>query len=214
MKKVVLILSVFFLGIVLFESCSKEKAIDSESGNPQVSEMMIKDADDSYNNSEVSEGDENNPFYVENDGLPEAYTIVETDMDDAGYKRGSVKKFFKCLLTLNLADTQIAAIRMGVRAFENCKFEDIRNHRDSLHRLLTRVDSLRKDLIDSFRSGALDRKDFQKGMKDLQKDFHAGMKGVRMKHSKHLRECYREFLAAVEDALTPRQWRAFVGCYR
>lgn len=206
-----------FIALVIgLASCQKETVStnsEMKSGSSSI-ELLINDADKSYKEMSYQEGDENLSFYVENDGLPEAYTLVETDLDDAGYKRGYVKRHFKCLVSLNLSDTQITDLRQIVRDYEDCKFQDLRDHRDTLHSLIRIKESARRDLVDSFRNGNMTKGDFKKAMNDVKKDFHMGIKGIRLNHSQHLRTCYKMFLTELQMILTQQQWDAFLDCYK
>lgn len=75
----------------------KEAATVVDNSAQYTSEALINDADVNYNNVVFTEGSETTEYSAENEGLPEVYTLVETDMDDAGFKRGIEKRFFTCL---------------------------------------------------------------------------------------------------------------------
>ncbi|HEY1046932.1 MAG TPA: hypothetical protein VGF79_10875 [Bacteroidia bacterium] len=193
--------------------CKKETVVADDSAQYQP-ELIINDADNSYNTDTYTGGDETTEFTVENEGLPESYTIVETDMDDAGYKRANVKRFFACMLKLDLSDTQIAMIRKSVKAFEACKFADIRDHRDSLSMLIKRSEGARKELISKLRNQTITKAQFEKSMQELREKFTLGLKKIKLSHAKQLKSCYDKFLRGMKEILTERQWKAFVNCYR
>ena len=198
---------------VTLTGCKKETATTDDSAKYDA-QLVIDDADNAYNNSNINEGSETSEFSAENEGLPEAYTIVETDMDDAGYKRANVKRLFVCLKKLDLTDSQIAKIRRYVRAYEACKAYDIQRHREAYAKLVIRVESLRKEYLAQLNNGKITKAQFAAKMKELRADFEQSLKAIKVSFAKNLKACYEKFMRSLKDILTDRQWRAFVDCYR
>lgn len=193
--------------------CKKEASTVDNSAQYDA-QVLIDEADNSYNAENITDGTETTSFAADNEGLPEAYTIVETDMDDAGYKRAEVKRFFACLLKLDLSDTQIARIRKNVRAYELCKAADIQNHREAYAKLVIRIENARKEYLAQLNNGKITKAQFEAKMKDLRADFVQSLKGIKATYAKSLRVCFDKFMRGMKEILTERQWKAFVDCYR
>lgn len=193
--------------------CKKEAQVVDDSAQ-YAEELMIDDADKSYNEVAITEGGEESEFSAENEGLPEAYVLVETDMDDAGFKRGIERRFFTCLKKLNLLDTQVAMLRKAVRAYEECKANDMRMHREAYAKLILRIEGARKELVTKLRLGKITKAQFEQGIKELRADFMESLRKIKMSYAKTLKACYEKFLRASRAAMTERQWKAFVDCYR
>ena len=174
---------------------------------------IVDDADVTYNDAVVAGGSETDAFFAENDGLPEAYVMVETDMDDAGFKRID-NRFFACIKKLNLTDTQAMKLRRAVRAYEECKAADIKAHREAYAKLTLRIENARKELLAQLRNGKITKAQFEDGMVKLRKEFETGLRYIKASYAKTLKACYYKFMSATKEILTPRQWKAFVECYR
>jgi len=194
-------------------SCKKETQMVDDSAKYDA-QLIIDDADNSYNAVTITEGTETTEFGAENEGMPEAYTLVETDMDDAGFKRGVDKRFFACLKKLNLTDTQVVQLRKALRAYEECKAVDISRHREAYAKLLLRVENSRKELIAQLKNGKITKAEFEQKMKALRADFEQSLKYIKASFAKTLKACYEKYMRANKEILTERQWKAFVDCYR
>jgi hypothetical protein len=206
-------LALVSFALLMVTGCKKETtAVDTSA--QYDAQLLISDADNAYNNTNVTEGTETTEFYAENEGLPEMYTITEEDMDSAGFKRTKEKRFFTCLKKLDLTDTQTKRIRMSVRAFEECKSADIRAHREAYAKLLTRIENLRKEYAAQLKNGKITKAQFEAKMKELRSDFETSLKVIKASYAKRLNACYEKFMRALKEVLTERQWKAFVDCYR
>ncbi len=206
-------LALALIMMIAVTGCKKETVIADDSAKYEA-QLIIDDADKSYNEVVVSEGGETTEFSAENEGLPEAYTLIETDMDDAGFKRGVDKRYFACLKKLNLSDTQVAQLRKALRAFEECKAMDIKRHREAYAKLLLRIENGRKELVAQLKNGKITRAQFEKGIQELRADFIKSLRYIKESYAKTLKACYEKFLRASREILTDRQWKAFVDCYR
>lgn len=201
--------------IMLFAvtGCKKE-AVVVEDNSKYEADAMINDADNSYNDVVITEGGETTEFSAENEGLPEVYTLIEMDMDDAGFKRGLEKRFLTCLKKLELTDSQAKRVRMAFRAFEECKANDIRLHREAYAKLLNRVEAQRKEYVAQLKNGKITKAQFEAKMKELREDFHTSLRYIKASFAKTLKACYDKFVRNLKGTLTDRQWKAFVDCYR
>ncbi|MDI1234632.1 MAG: hypothetical protein PSX81_10145 [bacterium] len=174
---------------------------------------IVDNADETYNDAIALGGNETDAFYADNDGLPEAYVMVETDMDDAGFKRAD-NRYFACIKKLNLSDTQAMKLRRALRAYEACKAADIKAHREAYVKLSTRIENSRKELVAQLRNGKITKAQFEEGMAKLRKDFEISLRYIKVSFAKNLKACYYKFMSATKEILTERQWKAFVDCYR
>lgn len=209
-------LALSLVTMLIVAGCKKESATPSSADNSAQYDatLLVNDADNSYTEVSVTGGDENTEFSSENEGLPEAYLLVETDMDDAGYKRGNLRRFFMCLKKLTLTDTQVAMIRKDLREYEACKASDIKLHREAYAKLVLRVNRSRQELVDDFKGGKITRAQFDQGMKDLRADFVKSLHDIKASYAKTLKACHEKFIRGIKDILTTAQWRDFVNCYR
>ena len=206
-------LALAVIAVLTVTSCKKETQQINDDAKYDA-QLIIDDADKSYNEVAINEGGENDEFSSDNEGLPEAYILVETDMDDAGFKRGVDRRYFACLKKLNLTDTQAAQIRKALRAYEACKAADIKRHREAYAKLILRIEAARKDLLAQLRAGKITKAEFEQGIKELRADFVKSLRIIKESFAKTLKACYDKFLRATKEILTDRQWKAFVDCYR
>ena len=209
-------LALSLVTMLIVTGCKKESTTPSSTDNSAQYDatLLVNDADNNYNEVTVAGGDENAEFSSDNEGLPEAYLLVETDMDDAGYKRGDLRRFFMCLKKLTLTDTQVAMIRHQLREYETCKAMDIKGHREAYAKLVIRINHARQELIDDLKGGKITRTQFEQGMKDLRADFIKSLHDIKASYAKTLRACHEKFIKAIRNILTPGQWKDFVDCYR
>ncbi len=208
-------LSILALGIIALVGCKKQTETVS-SNNDQYYEVaaITNDVDVAYNSADVIGGSETEQFAAVNDGLPEAYTLEEVDMDDAGFKRKKEKRFFTCLKKLNLSDEQAAKLRLKLRAYEECKAADVKKHREAVAALNLRTENARKELLAQLKNGKITKAQFEVKMKELRTKYENSLKEIKAAYAKTLRACYERFLGAVKEILTEKQWRAFIDCYR
>jgi len=206
--------------IILFAAvgCKKQTetialATDNAALFEAQSTAIVDNADVTYNDAVILGGSEIDAFYAENDGLTEAYAMVETDMDKAGFKR-SDNHYFSCIKNLNLTDTQAMKLRGALRAYEECKAGDIKAHREAYAKLTLRIENARKELLAQLRNGKITKAQFEEGMVKLRKEFETGLRYIKASYAKTLRACYYKFMSATKEILTERQWKAFVECYR
>ena len=194
--------------------CKKEAATLVDNSAQYTAEALINDADVNYNNAVFTEGTATSEYSADNDGMPEVYTLVETDMDDAGFKRGLEKRFFTCLKKLDLTDSQAHMLRRSLRAYEECKAADIKAHREAYAKLLARVEGQRKEYAAQLANNKITKAEFEAKMKALRQDFESSLKYIKTSFAKRLNACYDKFVRAMKEILTERQWKAFVDCYK
>ena len=206
-----------FCAILAFTiiGCKKNENIVTPSSTPTVeAQVLIDEADVAYNEVQVSGGSETEEFSSPNEGLPEVYTFIETDMDDAGFKRGIERKFFMCLKKLELGDTPVIKLRRALRAYEVCKAGDIKKHREAYVSLQTRTENVRKEYLAQLKNGKITKAQFEAKMKDLRALYEKSLKEIKVRYAKTLKACYDRFMKGVREILTDRQWKAFMECYR
>jgi hypothetical protein len=203
--------------ILMVSSCKKETQTATpatEDNTKYEASLLIDDADKSYMETNITGGTEDAAFTAENEGLAESYTFVETDMDDAGFKRGDAKRFFVCLKKLDLTDSQVVLLRRALKAYETCKAEDIRKHREAYEKLSDTIEHSRKELSTRLKLGKITKAQFEQQMKELRTHFEIALRRIKLSYAKTLRACYERYMRANKEILTERQWKAFVDCYR
>lgn len=204
-----------FVAMLALVSCNKTE-VSPVAQNDDASydaQLIIDDADVAYNEVNTAGGTEDEAFSAANEGLPEAYTLEEIDMDNAGYKRTD-KRFFACLKKLDLTDTQVMRVRKALKAYEACKAYDIQKHREAFAKLVIRVEAARKEYITQLKGGKITRAQFEDKMAALRKDFHESLRYIKTSYAKNLKACYDKYMRGIKEILTERQWKAFVSCYR
>ncbi len=196
--------------------CKKsENIVTPAATEPTIeAQVLIDDADVAYNDVEITGGSETEQFSTPNEGLIEEYTFVETDMDDAGFKRGVDKKFFACLKKLDHLDSQVSKLRHALKAYENCKIHDVLKHREAYKALHERTENLRKEYLAQLKNGKITKAQFEAKMKELRTKYENSLKEIKQTHAKNFNACYHKFMRAIKEILTEKQWKAFVHCYR
>lgn len=207
---------VFILGIALlinFASCKKETATPT---TPTTEDLIsvLDQTDKNYQEVEVIDGNEEQEFSSQNEGLAESYLLVEQDMDNAGYKRTVERRFISCIKKLDLTDAQVASLRSTLRQFEGCKAADVKKHREAYELLRKRIENIRQEALAKLKRGDITKAQFEEKMQMLRKDFVESLRKIKMSYASNLRMCYEKFLRGIKATLTDRQWRAFMECYR
>jgi hypothetical protein len=209
---------VFILGIALlinFASCKKETATPTAPTTTNEDLISVLDqTDKNYQDVEVIEGNEEQEFSSQNEGLPESYLLEELDMDNAGYKRTVERRFITCIKKLDLTDAQVASLRLTLRQFEECKAADVRKHREAYELLRKSIENKRKEALAKLKRGDISKAQFEEKMQLLKKDFVESLRKIKMSYASNLRMCYEKFLKGIKSTLTDRQWKAFMECYR
>jgi hypothetical protein len=214
LKKIYTSLALSAIIIFAATSCKKEAAIAIDNSAQYTAEALINDADVNYISVNFTEGTETTEYSSENEGMPEVYTLVETDMDNAGFKRGLEKRFFTCLKKLDLTDSQAIRLRKSLRAYEECKAADMKAHRDAYAKLLARTEAQRKEYLAQLANKKITKAEYEAKMKALKQEFENGLKYIKTTFAKRLNACYDKFIRAMKEILTERQWKAFVDCYK
>ncbi len=217
MKKKLINTALAFVTALMFVviGCNKAKEEVVAASDPQYeAELVVNNVDVIYNTVEIAGGTETEEFSSPNEGLPEAYTIIETDMDESGFKRNIEKRIFTCLKKLNLTDAQVASLRKAVRAYEECKAADIKKHREAYASIQTRTENVRKEYLAQLKNGKITKEQFEAKMKDLRALYEKSLKEIKLSFAKNLRACHERFMILVKSTLTEKQWRAFMECYK
>ena len=208
---------VFILGIALlinFASCKKETATPTTPTSTEDLISVLDQTDENYQEVEVIDGNEEQEFSSQNEGLAESYLLVEQDMDNAGYKRTVERRFISCIKKLDLTDAQVASLRSTLRQFEGCKAADVKKHREAYELLRKRIENIRQEALAKLKRGDITKAQFEEKMQMLRKDFVESLRKIKMSYASNLRMCYEKFLRGIKATLTDRQWRAFMECYR
>lgn len=208
---------VFILGIALlinFASCKKETATPTAPTTTEDLISVLDQTDKNYQEVEVIDGNEEQEFSSQNEGLAESYLLVEQDMDNAGYKRTVERRFISCIKKLDLTDAQVASLRLTLRQFEECKAADVKKHREAYELLRKRIENIRQEALAKLKRGDITKAQFEEKMQMLRKDFVESLRKIKMSYASNLRMCYEKFLRGIKTTLTERQWKAFMECYR
>lgn len=208
---------VIILGIALLinlASCKKETATPTAPTTTEDLISVLDQTDKNYQEVEVIDGNEEQEFSSQNEGLAESYLLVEQDMDNAGYKRTVERRFISCIKKLDLTDAQVASLRLTLRQFEECKAADVRKHREAYELLRKRIENIRQEALAKLKRGDITKAQFEEKMQLLRKDFVESLRKIKMSYASNLRMCYEKFLRGIKATLTDRQWRAFMECYR
>ena len=208
---------VIILGIALLinlASCKKETATPTAPTTTEDLISVLDQTDKNYQEVEVIDGNEEQEFSSQNEGLAESYLLEEVDMDNAGYKRNVERRFISCIKKLDLTDAQVASLRSNLRQFEGCKAADVRKHREAYELLRKRIENIRQEALAKLKRGDITKAQFEEKMQLLRKDFVESLRKIKMSYASNLRMCYEKFLRGIKATLTDRQWRAFMECYR
>jgi hypothetical protein len=208
---------VIILGIALLinlASCKKETATPTAPTTTEELVSLLDQTDKNYQEVQFIDGNEEQEFSSQNEGLPESYLLEEVDMDNAGYKRTVERRFITCIKKLDLTDAQVASLRLTLRQFEGCKAVDVRKHREAYELLRNRIEKTRQEALAKLKRGDITKAQFEEKMQLLRKDFVESLRKIKMSYASNLRICYEKFLKGIKSTLTDRQWKAFMECYR
>lgn len=220
MKTALKSLVMIALGVTIFASCQKESISPALSEQEQeviqdIQDELINDLsiqiDEEFMNSEVMGGDENADFYMENDGLPEAYLLDEGDLELLGKRP---PKLVRCLIGVQPDSAQKLQIRKAMSTYADCKRGAVKNYRSDLLALNRKVAAERKKLVDAFKNQRITRQQFQDDMKKLRARYAQASKDIKQKYAATFKSCYTDFLKSLKRILSSRQWTAFVNCLR
>lgn len=188
-------------------SCSKEKTDDSDSN---TLESLVEKANQEYLGTEVSEGDDQNPFLVLNDGLIEEYLVEENQLESG--EAHLHNKLIRCLRSVNPDEEQIPQIRLSVRAFEHRNAHIIHKHREAFQQLKHRIENQRNELIRQLHNGEIDRPEFRRKMAQLRQQLHNGLQRIKESNAQAFSRSYRILMQQLKEILNDEQWDSFRDC--
>jgi hypothetical protein len=209
---------------IAFSSCSKKESINPSNDNSVVGNEMVEQeiavlndqTDDEFENSELMGGSETEGFYLDNDGIPDAYQITESTADYiSGSKRaGEARRFIACMKELNLSKDQIESLRKAFKIYEDCHSSILVRHRLAIKSLLAKYNDKHAELVKALRNGRITKEEFAKKVQELRKAFMRERHEINSKVRTALKDCYSHLLKNIHRILNERQWKAFVNCYR
>ena len=203
-------------GLVAFSSCKKEvvEPILDQSKTfttPQEEVAQIsQEVDAEYLSVEFFGGNENETFFVTNEGLTDVYLLESSSFDAT--ERSRPAQLIGCLKAQKLDERQIAGVRKALAAYEECKAVSVKRHRAAYAELHKKMEGARKDLATKLRNKEISKEEFQKAMRALQERFNNAMKEIKSNHAAALKACFEKFMTNLKDILTEEQWKAFIGC--
>lgn len=212
-------ISAAMLAVISFTACKKDGSnavTPSDNGQSQEISVMVNQADQSFADPALYGGSESEEFYFDNDGLPDAYLIAESDLDGlTGVKREiSPRRIIGCLAKLELTDTQIVQLRRVFKDYEGCKLSVVNRYNNAIAELIKKANASREELVKMLRDGKITKEQFEKRMQALRVDLVKQRNAMAEKARQALKECYTTFLRNTNGILTERQWKAFINCYR
>jgi hypothetical protein len=208
LKVRLIVTSVFALAI--FVSCNKEKQ-DTEQQQISV-EAIVELVNQSYLGSDVIEGDEQTPFFVDNEGLIDEYLATEGSFENQD--KSVSNRFIRCLKSVNLDDEQIPQARRALKAYENRNARILQMHREVFAQMHARMEASRQELIRELRSGEIDRVEFKRKMTQLRNQYQQALRRIKESNASDFSRSFRMLMHNLNKVLTERQWNAFTGCLR
>lgn len=206
---------------ILFTGCSKQDQASPVSASGSNTELTVPEidvladqADNEFVNLEVSGGTESEGFVLENDGLPDAYQVTESTIDEMNKRDGNAKRLRHCLSKLELSSEQVAKIRRLFHAYEECKGSIVKRHAGAVRDLVARFNERHEELVKALRNGRITKQQFEEKVKALRAEFNRTKAALAEKARAALKSCYTHMLRGMNGVLTERQWKAFVNCYR
>lgn len=210
------------LAAIIFTGCSKQEVMpnsetitSNELSIPEI-DILVQEADQEFVNFEVSGGNELEGFYSDNDGLPDAYQVTESTIDEmvTAKRDGSAKRLRVCLSKLELDADQTAKIRRVFAAYHDCKHSVIKRYSNALRELTVKYNARHDELLKALRAGRITKEEFEKSIKALRIEFNRAQNILAKNARVALKNCYDKMLRMMHSILNERQWKAFVACYR
>lgn len=208
--KVRLIVTTVFASAV-FVSCNKERQ-DSSLEQQLSVEEIVEIVNQNYLGSDDIEGDEQTPFFVDNEGLIDEYLATESSFENQD--KSVANRFIICLKSINLDEEQIPQARRALKAYEIINERIIQKHREAFARLNERMEASRVELIRRLRSGEIDRAEFKRKMTQLRAQYQQALMRIKESNASDFTRSFRMLMQNLNDVLTERQWNAFTDCLR
>lgn len=197
-------------------SCNNEY-FDQDQNIPEngitvtIDEVVVL-ANQKYLVAEVFGGDEQQSFYVPNEGLIDEYLAMEEhDIPDDKMLDNS---FIRCLMAVGLSDAQIPMVRRSLQAYENRNEALINKHRQELATILTRAENQRSNLLRQLMAGEITRPEFNRKMTLLRTNLQNALLRLKESNASDFSRSYRMLMNQLHEILEPRQWNAFADCLK
>lgn len=208
--KVRLIVTLVF-ALAIFVSCNKEKQDTLQESQISV-EAIVELVNQSYLGSDVIEGDEQTPFFVDNEGLIDEYLATGSSFENQD--KSASNRFIRCLKSVNLNDEQIPQARRALKAYENRNARILQIHREVFAQMHARMEANRQELTRQLRSGEIDRVEFKRKMTQLRAQYQQALMRIKESNASDFSRSFRMLMHNLNNVLTDRQWNAFTGCLR
>lgn len=192
---------------MLVVSCNKD-----EKETLQTADALEELANEQYLKAEITNGDDQLPFYIPNDGLIDEYTAKESYFNTKPTLASN--KLTGCLVNVNLSEEQRALAHRALVSYRIRNHELIRAHRAAVSELNQAMQQRRQHLMGLLRSGEIDRAEFMKRMADIRQRYSDLLMGIKEKHAFEFRRSYRFLLNQLFEILDEDQWNRFVTCMK
>lgn len=209
LKVRLIVTSVFALAI--FVSCNKENQ-ESDSLQRNSIEEIVELTNQRYLESDFTGGDEQSPFFVNNDGLIDEYFLSESLFE--GQDKSVSNRFIRCLKSTNMDDEQIPQARRALKTYENRNARILQLHREAFAQMHARIETSRLELIRQLRSGEIDRVEFKRKMHQLRTQFQKALMRIKESNASDFSRSFRMLMQNLREILNERQWNAFTTCLK
>lgn len=194
---------------ILTFSCQQENDVTPKQLEVEVDEV-VEVIINQFMSVEITGGDENEPF--SSDLGNEENTNARVALDD-NEETGS-KAMISCIMGLDLDQSQMQEIRRLFFGFENCQANVMREYRNEIRLLLSKMEEVRKELLGKVRNGEIRPEEFRKKIEELRKRYQLVIQDLREKHSEDLKPCVRGFVSRLPIVLGRENWTAFKECIK
>jgi hypothetical protein len=190
-------------------SCQQENDVTPKQLEVEIDEV-VEVIVNQFMSVEISGGSENEPFSSDAGSYENPNARISLDEAE---EIGS-KAMISCLMGLGLDQTQMQEIRRLFFGFENCQSNVMKEYRGEIRQLITKMEEVRKNLLDQVRNGELRPDEFRSKMEELRKRYQLVILELRAKHAEDLKPCIRGFVARLPIVLGRENWTAFRECIK
>lgn len=191
--------------------CQRENLIPGQSNNVEflIAPTPEEHAADMANvllNPAAVDATEAVVFSLDNDGIP-------NDLGEDAFDQRTAGRKAPCRID-SLSERQAAALRKA-KADEMACLKDAEAKLRQLNREhVMRAEKQRKELMDAFRNGRITREELHRRMEALNKSIRENMAKdpARQRLIAQIQLCHENYLKAVKNILTDRQWAQWSRC--
>lgn len=191
--------------------CQREKLIPGQSNNVEfltapTPEEHAADMANVLLNPAAVDATEAVVFSLDNDGIP-------NDLGEDAFDQRTAGRKAPCRID-SLSERQAAALRKA-KADEMACLKDAEAKLRQLNREhVMRAEKQRKELMDAFRNGRITREELHRRMEALNKSIRENMAKdpARQRLIAQIQLCHENYLKAVKNILTDRQWAQWSRC--